>query len=224
MGPILGVAASRVPTFVRGRPVTFAALAFAARAHRGDRREADGAPFILHPLEVAALLSSCDCQDEVTAAAVLHDTLEDTAATAEQIRIRFGSAVADLVSCLTEDDRIDDERDRKSALRDQVADCVSEVAIIYAADKLSKVRELRMRLHTEATFTATSEGQRKLDHYWLSLTMLEDKLGGHPLVSQLRFELEAIRDFPPHRAGLTTHHHDESCGLSGNSPGTSAGV
>jgi hypothetical protein len=67
-----------VPTFVRRRPLTFAALRFALRAHGDDWREADGAPFILHPLEVASLLHSFDCSDEVTAAAVLHDTLETT--------------------------------------------------------------------------------------------------------------------------------------------------
>jgi len=59
------------------------------------------------------------------------------------------------------------------------------------------VRELRIRLIGEPTFTAQPAGQRKLTHYRCSLTMLERVLGGHPLVRQLRFELEAIRDLPP---------------------------
>ena len=49
------VAADSLPTFVQDRPLTLAALAFAARAHDGATRDADGAPFILHPLEVASL-------------------------------------------------------------------------------------------------------------------------------------------------------------------------
>jgi (p)ppGpp synthase/HD superfamily hydrolase len=193
------VVAGRVPTFLRDRPVTRAAFAFAARVHGGDRRDADGAPFILHPLEVAALLSSCGCRDEVTAAAMLHDTLEDTEATGEQIEAEFGSEVAHLVRCLTEDGRIGDHRERKSALRDQVADCDCdcEAAKIYAADKLSKVRELRIRLRAEPAFAIQPERRAKLDHYWRSLAMLEQTLGWHPLVNQLRFELEAIRDLPP---------------------------
>lgn len=197
MGRGLDVAAGVMPTFVRERPLTRAALAFAARAHGGDRRTADGAPFILHPLEVAALLSSCGCRDEVTAAAMLHDTLEETAATGQQIEAEFGGEVAHLVRCLTEDDSIDDHGERKSALRGQVAECDCDVATIYAADKLSKIRELRIRLHTEPAFVAHPEGRSKLDHYWRSLAMLEQVLGGHPLVNQLRFELEAIRDLPP---------------------------
>ena len=208
MARSLSIAAGAVPTFVRDRPLTLAALTFASQAHGDDRRDADGAPFILHPLEVASLLSACDCRDEVTAAAILHDTLENTSATEEQIKTRFGSVVAELVSCLTEDDRIGDRHERKSALRDQVADCERDAAMIYAADKLSKVRELRMRLHAEPAFTTTSEGRAKLDHYWRSLTMLERRLGRHPLVAQLRFELEAIRDLPPHTTAPTADRHD----------------
>ena len=197
MGRGLDVAAGVMPTFVRDRPLTRAALAFAARAHGADMRDADGAPFILHPLEVAALLSSCGCRDEVTAAAMLHDTLEDTTATGQEIEAEFGGEVAHLVRCLTEDDSIDDHSERKSALRGQIARCDCDVAAIYAADKLSKIRELRIRLHAEPAFVANPEGRSKLDHYWRSLAMLEQALGGHPLVNQLRFELEAIRDLPP---------------------------
>jgi (p)ppGpp synthase/HD superfamily hydrolase len=197
MAGILGVTADRVPTFVRDRPLTFAALSFASRAHGRDRREADGAPFILHPLEVASLLSACDCRDEVTAAAVLHDTLEATDATGAEIELRFGAAIARLVCCVTEDDRIEDAEERKSALREQVAACDCEAPLIFAADKLSKVRELRIRLHAEPALAGRREGQGKLEHYWRSLGMLERELGGHPLVHQLRFELEAMRDLPP---------------------------
>ena len=186
-----------VPTFVQDRPLTRAALAFAARAHDGDTRDSDGAPFILHPLEVASLLSSCDCPDEVTAAAILHDTLEDTGATADQLRAEFGGDVARLVRCLTENERIADEAERKSALRGQVEDADRDVAKIYAADKLSRVRELRIRLHADPGFAARTAGQRKLEHYWRSLAMLERTISGDALVCQLRFELEAIRDLPP---------------------------
>lgn len=191
--------AEGIPTFVLDRPLTRAALAFAVRAHDGETREADGAPFILHPLEVASLLSSCGCRDEVTAAAILHDTLEDTDATADQIEARFGGGVARLVCSLTEDGAIHDERERKSALRDQVKDAERDAAMIYAADKLSRVRELRIRLHAEPAFAGDLGGQRKLDHYWRSLAVLERTLDRHPLILQLRFELEAIRDLPPGR-------------------------
>jgi hypothetical protein len=191
------VTEAALPTFVNDRPLTRAALAFATRAHDGDTRDGDGAPFILHPLEVASLLSSRDCRDEVTAAAILHDTLEDTEATPEQIHARFGSDVARLVCALTEAEQVEDERERKAALRDQVEDADRDAAMIFAADKLSKVRELRIRLYADPPFAARPGGQRKLEHYWCSLLVLERALGDEPLVRQLRFELEAICDLPP---------------------------
>src|SRR3954466_9013631 len=66
----------------------------AADRHEGERRELDGAPFLLHPLEVAALLSGRGLDDEVIAAAVLHDVVEQTDATVAGIRERFGERVA----------------------------------------------------------------------------------------------------------------------------------
>ena len=188
------------PTFVHDRPITRAALAFAMAAHRGERREADGAPFILHPIEVAALLSSWGLPDPVTAAGVLHDTVEDTAVTDAELRERFGEEVAGLVRAVTEDETIAPFAERKAALRAQVAAAGHDPAIIYVADKLSKVRELRIRLSTDPGFATGAEGQAKLEHYRLSLEMLDGVLGGHPVVQQFRFELEAIGTLPPRDA------------------------
>jgi hypothetical protein len=192
-------AAGGLPTFVLDRPVTFKALAFVVCAHDVDARDGDGAPFILHPLEVASLLSSCGCRDEVTAAAILHNTLQETEATVEQIDVRFGSDVARLVGCLIEDDQIADAREREEALRDQVKDADRDVAMIYAADNLSKVRAFRSRLRRNPPFAAQPGKDCKLEHYWCSLTMLERTLSSEPLVKQLRFELEAVHDLPPRR-------------------------
>jgi (p)ppGpp synthase/HD superfamily hydrolase len=68
----------RFPSFVEDLPITRRALEFAAREHRGQRRAADRAPFILHPLEVAQLLRGRGYPDTVVAAGVLHDVIEDT--------------------------------------------------------------------------------------------------------------------------------------------------
>jgi (p)ppGpp synthase/HD superfamily hydrolase len=185
-----------LPSFVNARPITRRALEFAAGAHGEERREGDRAPFIVHPLEVASLLHAFGFDDCVTAAAVLHDTLEETEVSDSELEERFGPRVAELVRVLTENEEIADWPERKGALREQVAKAEFEAAAIFAADKVSKVRELRMRLSHEPDFTER-EGGLKLDHYEESLAMLEDKLEGHALVGQLRFELEAIRAFPP---------------------------
>jgi (p)ppGpp synthase/HD superfamily hydrolase len=65
-------------SFARDLPLTRCALDFAEARHAGQRRVTDGAPFLMHPVEVASLLEREGCPDHVVAAAVLHDVLEDT--------------------------------------------------------------------------------------------------------------------------------------------------
>ena len=93
------------PPFAVARPAVRGALAFAAEMHASQLRDADRAPFILHPLEVAALLSGRDVGDAVVAAGILHDVVENTPARIEDVRERFGERVAALVAAVTEDRR-----------------------------------------------------------------------------------------------------------------------
>ena len=95
----------RFPSFVDDLPLTRRALEFAAARHGGQERDADRAPFILHPLEVAHLLHGRDCPDEVVAAGVLHDTVEDAQVAVEELRVHFGERIAALVGAVTEPER-----------------------------------------------------------------------------------------------------------------------
>jgi (p)ppGpp synthase/HD superfamily hydrolase len=185
----------RFPSFVDELPLTRRALEFAAARHGGQEREADHAPFILHPLEVAHLLHGRGCPDEVVAAGVLHDTVEDAQVSVEELRAHFGDRVAELVGAVTEPEREGPYRERKLALRAEIERAPDEAVMIYAADKVAKVRELRMSL-------ATGDGAarpEKLEHYEASLALLERRLPGHPIVRQLRFELETLEFLPPRR-------------------------
>jgi (p)ppGpp synthase/HD superfamily hydrolase len=168
--------------------------------HGFQRRASDEAPFILHPLEVASLLHNTGHPDAVVAAGLLHDTVEDTNAVKQDIADRFGEEVADVVQALTENPRIDTFVDRKAALRAQVADFGDGAVAVYAADKVAKVRELRAHATRDATVLESSGEHMK--HYAESLLMLEETRPDHPLVRQLRFELEVLRALPP-RSGAT---------------------
>lgn len=185
------------PPFLRTRPLTRAALEWATAKHGDQVREVDAAPFILHPLEVAALLSGRDCEDEVVAAGLLHDIVEDTDAGVEEVRDRFGDRVAGIVAALTEDPAIGDYARRKAALREQVAAAGGEARMVYAADKVVKTRELRAQAAHTADALASSPLRRKLEHYEASLAMLEAAGPESPLVRQLAFELWALRHLPP---------------------------
>src|ERR671932_2617839 len=77
-------------SFLRDLPLARAAATFAHERHAGQQRQADGAEFVAHPLEVAALLERSHYPDHVVAAAVLHDVLEDTDAQRSDLESRFG--------------------------------------------------------------------------------------------------------------------------------------
>jgi (p)ppGpp synthase/HD superfamily hydrolase len=161
--------------------------------HSGQRRRSDGAPFILHPLEVATLLHREGAPDHVVAAGVLHDVIEKTGADASELTRRFGSIVAQLVLAVSEDRQIRGYSRRKAALRQQAASAGDEAMMIFAADKISKVRELRLEARLGSTReTASKSRDRKLAHYRSCLAILEAHLADSPLVKQLGAELRKL--------------------------------
>jgi len=179
--------------FVERSPLTREALAYAAERHSGQTRDIDDMPFVTHPVEVACLLHEAGYPDEVVAAGVLHDVLEDTDAEPHDIAERFGPQVAGLVASVSDDPSIENDAERKAALRRQVEGAGEHAAAVFAADKVSKARELRVQT-SRGRFTRQDHG--KLDHYKASLEMLLQVIPDHDLVNQLRLELETVEALP----------------------------
>ena len=187
----------KFPSFVDELPITRDALEFAAARHTGQKRSSDQAPFILHPLEVAQLLRGRDYPDEVVAAGVLHDVIEDAGVSREELTERFGPRVAELVRAVSEPSPAGSYGERKARLREAVSQAQPDAVAIYAADKVAKLRELRIVIATTQDYEPDPE---QLEHYWASLELLEDRARADPLVRQLRFELEALAVLPPQPA------------------------
>jgi HD domain len=169
-----------------GPPIAREALMFASACHANQYRECDGEPFILHPIEVGWLLRRDGQPDEVIAAGLLHDVLEKTATSKVELQRRFGSPIAQLVGSVSDDPSIIDDGARKRELRHRVAHSGSEPLAIFAADKISKVRELALLpvSHLDAPQT-----RAKLAHYKASLEMLHRVPGAGALVDLLDDEL-----------------------------------
>jgi (p)ppGpp synthase/HD superfamily hydrolase len=180
--------------FADDLPLTRDAIAFAQAKHSCQRRAADGAPFLLHPLEVASMLKRSRYPDHVIAAAVLHDVIEDTDAERSDLRARFGPEVSELVALVSDDPTIDDEEERKDDVRARVQHVGGHGLVVYAADKVSKVRELRMLI---AAGLEPDAADIKLTRYRKSLAMLEEATPDSRLVELLRFEVEALEMLPP---------------------------
>ena len=92
------------------------AAEFATSAHEGQVRKYTGVPYIVHPIEVMEIVKTVDHDDEMLAAALLHDVVEDCGVTIEDIVKEFGSDVASLVSALTDVSKPEDGNRRFSYL------------------------------------------------------------------------------------------------------------
>ena len=170
-----------------GLPMAQAALKFASARHANQYREIDHAPFVAHPIDVGSLLRADGQPDEVIAAGLLHDVLEKTGTTRAELQRRFGARVAGLVESVSDDPSIDDYGLRKRELRDRVAHASSDTVAIFAADKISKVRELT--LPATSRFDKTTN-RAKLAHYRASLKMLRRVARNSALVDLLDAELK----------------------------------
>ena len=122
----------------------FEALAFAAHKHRAQRRkDVEASPYINHPIALARTLAvEGGVSDTKTLiAAVLHDTVEDTDTTFEEIRAMFGAKVADIVREVT-DDKTLEKADRKRLQIEHVPHMSKRAALVKLADKTSNLRDV----------------------------------------------------------------------------------
>lgn len=148
------------------------AIVFATNAHEGQFRKGTRIPYILHPLEAAAIVGTMTTDDEIIAAAILHDVVEDTCTTIEQIRELFGERVAVLVASESEDKRENLSAEstwklRKQETIDHLKTAPIEVKMITLGDKLSNIRAI----YRDYTAIGDDLWQRfnqkdKREHFW----------------------------------------------------------
>ena len=120
------------------------ALSFAAIKHKDQRRkDAEASPYINHPISLASILcNEAHVVDiEVICGALLHDTVEDTKTTAEEIEETFGSAIKEIVMDVTDDDTLRKE-ERKLKQIEHAAHASDKAKLVKLADKISNLRAL----------------------------------------------------------------------------------
>lgn len=117
------------------------AIEFAVQKHSGQFRKATTIPYILHPLEVLQILYSMRADTNLMIAGVLHDTVEDTDTTLDEIRELFGVDVAELVASNSED-KSKSWIERKQHTIDELSNSDERVKMLIMADKLSNIRSI----------------------------------------------------------------------------------
>jgi (p)ppGpp synthase/HD superfamily hydrolase len=131
----------------------FEAIRFAAEAHSGQYRKGTNIPYISHLINVMEILCENNCKEEVIAAGILHDVLEDTPVTVEELEANFGTEVAFLVRGATETGKLSkirkesDEESWKARKQHTIGfltrEATHEQLLVSSADKLDNLRAIR---------------------------------------------------------------------------------
>lgn len=148
------------------------AIVFAVRAHAGTERRGKGYPYIVHPMEAVEIVATMTPDQELLAAAALHDTVEDTDVTVEQIRAEFGERIAALVAAESDEmpEGVSEEESwhaRKQAAIDRLKKAGHDAKMVALGDKLSNMRAIA-RDHAvkgDALWNIFHVKDRK-DHEW----------------------------------------------------------
>jgi guanosine-3',5'-bis(diphosphate) 3'-pyrophosphohydrolase len=158
----------------------FKALAFAAHKHRDQRRkDADASPYINHPIALAdVLVNEGGISDvEVLCAALLHDTVEDTATTHEELLDEFGSRIARIVAEVTDDKRLP-KAERKRLQVEHAPHISHEAKLVKLADKLANLRDVAERP------PAGWDLQRRREYFDWARQVIDGLRGAHPRLEQ----------------------------------------
>ena len=117
------------------------AIIFATNAHKGQLRKGTDLPYIIHPMEVMQILCEMEADEVLKIAGVLHDTLEDTDTTEEEIEKLFGEKVLRLVKSNSENKTLS-WQERKQHTIDELKTAPLDVQMLILADKLSNMKSL----------------------------------------------------------------------------------
>jgi guanosine-3',5'-bis(diphosphate) 3'-pyrophosphohydrolase len=164
--------------------IVLRAAAFAAEKHRNQRRkDEEASPYINHPIQLAYILVQADIEDPIVlAAALLHDTLEDTNATRDEIEIVFGYEVANIVAECSDDKSLS-KLERKQAQIDHAATISHKAKLVKLADKIANVSDIN-----DAPPVGWSL-ERKREYYdWAKRVV--DRMRGTHAVLEARFDAE----------------------------------
>lgn len=178
------------------------AIIFASKAHKNQTRKGSGIPYITHPFAVGMLLQKANCSEEVIAAGILHDTLEDTETTFEDLTETFGIRVANLVLAASEKDKSLPWEIRKQHTINSVKDATLEEIQVIVADKLHNLRSVRndLQLSGDIVWQRFNRGKSDQNWYYASIVKaLSKRKNEFNLINEL--ENEVIEVF----GSLETH-------------------
>lgn len=177
------------------------AIGFAARAHQRQQRKIGDVPYIAHPVAVGMILLRMGCDETIVAAGLLHDTVEDTAVTIEEIRQLFGAEVGDIVAGCTEPPKKRNRWEtRKLYMIESLRDAPLAVKLVSAADKYHNLSHTRYneRLHGPVVWKKFGRGKEEQAWYYrsvlASLVANTPEADSYPIFAMLSSIIEELFD------------------------------
>lgn len=171
------------------------AIIFAAKAHKKQTRKGTDIPYITHPFAVGIHLQKAKCTEEVIAAGILHDTLEDTETTFKDLTEAFGVHVANLVLAASENDKSLTWEVRKQHTIEMLKDASLEEIQVIVADKLHNLKSIRtdLNLNGDIIWQRFNRGKRDQHWYYSSIVKaLSSRKKEFKMISELEAEVKGV--------------------------------
>ena len=177
------------------------AIIFATKAHSGTPRKGTNVPYIVHPIEAAAIVSAMTDDEEVIAAAVLHDVIEDTEATREDLLARFGRRITDLVMNESEDKRrnlpaaLTWKTRKQETITFLETEADTDAKMLALADKLANLRAIYRDqcIIGDKVWERFNEKDKNM-HAWMyrSIAAALEELRDHPMWQEYNRLVEEV--------------------------------
>jgi guanosine-3',5'-bis(diphosphate) 3'-pyrophosphohydrolase len=167
------------------------ATRFAADRHRNQRRkDADASPYINHPIALADVLANEGgvTDPAVLCGALLHDTIEDTKTTADELRVEFGEEITAIVLDVTDDKTIKDKARRKELQVEHAPHISPRAKLVKLADKICNLRDIA------ATPPSSWSRERKIEYFDWAARVVAGVRGTHPKLEAIFDDALGLRD------------------------------
>ena len=171
------------------------AFIFASHKHSIQLRKGTNIPYITHPMEVMQILTANNCPQDVIVAGILHDTLEDTDTTPQEIKQRFGERVLNIVNGETED-KTKTWRERKQGTINRIKNAPIEMQQVCCADKLANIRSIyadKLQIG-DAVFERFSGSKQEVQWYYTSVANALTDLDGYEMKRELVEVIKLVFD------------------------------
>lgn len=168
----------------------------AVNAHAGQVRKSDGTPYIAHPLTVARMLDKAGFDEVTVAAAILHDVLEDTSLSREELQNVMGDEILHIVEKLSEDTSLKWE-ERKQRYIDTVKHAEESVKAVSVGDKIHNLRSLIDAYKTQGPSIWKKFNRGKDTKLWFEMSLLEAlrETWDHPLLDTYESLIHEVEAF-----------------------------